>query len=75
MSKVLEITEVLPKLSDPELRDVERALHALYRQRGSGIIYDDAYGVWTEEDQAQAAAGIFQMLDGEEQKASCLNDR
>jgi hypothetical protein len=68
MSTVAEITNALPKLSTEELQQVERALISIYRQRRTGIIYDDAYGVWTEEDQASAAAEVFAMMDAEEQK-------
>jgi len=28
-----------------------------------GILYDDAYGLWTEEDQASAAAEAFALMD------------
>lgn len=66
MSTVAEIAETLPTLSDEELRQVERALIGIYRQRKTGIIYDDAYGVWTEEDQASAAAEVFALMDAEE---------
>ncbi len=66
MSTVAEIAETLPKLSDEELREVERALISIYRQRKTGIVYDDAYGVWTEEDQASAAAQVFALMDAEE---------
>ena len=69
MSTIAEITQALPGLNDDELRAVERALHAIYRQRHTGIIYDDAHGVWTEVDQANAAARTFQMLDEEERRA------
>ena len=63
MSTVAEIEETLPNLSDEELRKVERQLISIYRQRKTGIIYDDAYGVWTEEDQASAAAQVFALMD------------
>ena len=63
MSTVAEIEETLPNLSDEELRMVERQLISIYRQRKTGIIYDDAYGVWTEEDQASAAAQVFALMD------------
>jgi hypothetical protein len=66
MSTVAEIAETLPKLSDEELHQVERALISIYRQRKTGIIYDDAYGVWTEEDQASAAAQAFALMDAGE---------
>lgn len=68
MSTVAEITSALPKLSTEELQQVERALISIYRQRHTGIIYDDAYGVWTEEDQASVAAQVFAMMDAEEEK-------
>ncbi len=55
MSTVAEITNVLPNLSTGELQQVERALISIYRQRKTGILYDDAYGVWTEEDQMAVA--------------------
>jgi hypothetical protein len=66
MSTVAEITKALPNLSNDELQQVERALISIYRQRKTGIIYDDAYGVWTEEDQASVAAEVFAMMDAEE---------
>ena len=68
MSTVADIKSALPKLSTEELQQVERALISIYRQRKSGIIFDDDYGVWTEEDQAAVADQAFQMLDKAEQK-------
>lgn len=68
MSTVAEITDALPKLNDEELRRVERALISVYRQRKTGIIFDDAYGVWTEEDQMAVADQAFALMDAEEQK-------
>jgi len=67
MSTVAEITNVLPDLSTEELQKIERALISIYRQRRTGIIYDDAYGVWTEEDQVSAAGQVFALMDDEEQ--------
>ncbi len=66
MSTVAQITNSLSNLSTEELQQIERALISIYRQRRSGIIYDDAYGVWTEENQAAAADEVFCMLDKEE---------
>ena len=66
MSTVAEITNALPELSTQELQQIERALIGIYRQRHNGIIYDDAYGVWTEEDQVSAAAQVFALMDAEE---------
>ena len=68
MSTVAEIADALPKLNDVELRQVERALISIYRQRRGGIIFDDAYGVWTEEDQMAAADQMFQLMDTAEQE-------
>lgn len=68
MSTVAEITNVLPNLSTEELQQVERTLISIYRQRKSGIIFDDDYGVWTEEDQMAVADQAFRMLDKAEQK-------
>ena len=66
MSTVAEIEVALAKLTDSELAQIERALHDQYRQRGGGIIYDDAYGIWTEDDQVSAAAEAFILMDREE---------
>lgn len=63
MSTIAEIKAALPKLKDEELRQVEQAVRQLYRDRHAGIIYDDAYGIWTEEDQIAAAAEAFALMD------------
>jgi hypothetical protein len=68
MSTVAEITNALANLSTEELQQVERTLISIYRQRKSGIIFDDAYGVWTEEDQMAVADQAFRMFDKAEQK-------
>ena len=68
MSTVAEIADALPKLNDEELRQIERALISIYRQRHTGIIYDDAYGVWTEEDQMSVADEAFLLMEAEEKK-------
>jgi hypothetical protein len=64
MSTLTEIEEALPRLSAEELMRVESRLHRLQRERGVGILYDDAYGVWTEDDQASVAAEAWETLDG-----------
>ncbi|MGI8965795.1 MAG: hypothetical protein ACR2H1_06860 [Limisphaerales bacterium] len=69
MNTVAEITDALPKLNNEELRAVERALISIYQQRRTGIIYDDAYGVWTEEDQMSVADQAFVLMEAEEKKA------
>ena len=66
VSTVAEVKSALPGLSLPELRQVEQAVRQLYRERHPGIIFDDAYGIWTEDDQASAAAEAFMLMDKEE---------
>ena len=59
MSSVTEIQAALPQLSTPELLQIEQSLHAIYRQRKDGLIYDDAYGVVTEADLIASAEEAF----------------
>ena len=66
MSTVGEIQAALPHLSNDELREVEQAVRQLYRHRNAGVIFDDAYGIWTEADQTSAAAEAFAVFDREE---------
>ena len=66
MSSVAEIREALAKLSTAELREVEVAIRSQYRSRHDGIVYDDSYGIWTEDDQTSAAAEAFALMDREE---------
>ena len=66
MSTVSEIRAALPNLTPEELQAVDVALREQFRQRKIGILYDDAYGLWTEEDQASAAAEAFALMDREE---------
>jgi len=70
MSTVAEIAGAMASLTDNDLRRVEQALHAIYRQRRTGIIFDDAYGVLTEEDQSALAAEAFKMMDRDERAAA-----
>lgn len=62
MSTVSEIQAALPGLTTEELRAVDIALREQLRARKIGILYDDAYGLWTEEDQASAAAEAFAQM-------------
>lgn len=66
MSTVSDIQAALPQLTADELRAVDAALRQQYRERKLGILYDDAYGLWTEEDQTSAAAEAFALMDQEE---------
>ncbi len=68
MSTIAEIEAVLPKLTAEELGRVERAVHNQFRQRGSGIIYDDTCGVETEADLIASADEAFQAYDKAEAK-------
>jgi hypothetical protein len=69
MSTVAEITSALSDLSTEELQKVERALISIYRQRKTGIIFDEAYGVWTEEDQVATAGQAFALMEEAENKS------
>jgi hypothetical protein len=64
MSTLAEIEQALPNLTVEELMRVEAALHRLQRERSVGVLYDDAYGLWTEDDQASVAAEAWSVLDG-----------
>jgi hypothetical protein len=65
MSSVAEIYNALSGLNNDELRQVERALISIYRQRRTGIIYDDAYGVLTEQDLAVICQDSLDVIQGE----------
>ena len=76
MRTVAEIQAALPTLGNDELRQVEQSVRQLYRARNAvSIIFDDAYGVWTEADQASAAAEVFEMLDREEGRSDAAGTR
>ena len=68
MSTVAEITAAIPSLTTSELREVERALIRTYRDRRTGIIFDDAYGTFTEEDLAVLQDEALQTIDGQSPK-------
>lgn len=66
MGTVSDITRSLAGLTTEELQQMERSLISIYRQRQTGILYDDAHGVWTEQNQAAAADQVFTLLNDEE---------
>jgi hypothetical protein len=66
MHTIQEITAALPNLSTDELQHIEQEIHNLYRTRDEHIIYDDGYGIWTEQDQNLVAAEVFRLLEKEE---------
>lgn len=68
MSTVVEIAEALPKLTNDELREVERVLLRTYRERKVGIIFDDAYGTLTEQDLAAIHDEAMRVIEGEPPK-------
>ena len=61
-----EIEASLTNLSTDELQHIERVIRDLYRVRHETIIYDDDYGIWTEQDQVSVAAEVFQMFEKDE---------
>jgi hypothetical protein len=65
MSTVAEINEAIPQLTDQELQAVEQKLIQEYRKRKVGIIYDDAYGTWTEEDLRAVQDEALRVIDGQ----------
>ena len=65
-TKTKEIQAALSGLSTRELYLIERSIHEMYRKRNENILYDDAYGVWTEEDQSSAAAEAFAIISDQE---------
>jgi len=67
MSAVSEIRAALPQLTNRDLQELDAAVREQFRARKIGILYDDAYGIWTEEDQASAAAEAFALIDREDQ--------
>ena len=73
MSTVAEITNALSGLSTEELQKVESALISIYRQRKTGIIYDDSYGVWTEEDQVAVAGQAFALMERPKMRIASAN--
>jgi hypothetical protein len=69
MSTVAEIAEALPKLTNQELREIERAVLQTYRDRKVGILFDDAYGTFTEQDLAAIHDDALRAIDGEPPKS------
>ncbi|MDB6040164.1 MAG: hypothetical protein JWM99_4005 [Verrucomicrobiales bacterium] len=63
MSSFAEIEAALPSLSTSELQRLEQTLLHLYRKRNVPIIYDDSYGLWTEDDQMAAVGEALVLLD------------
>ena len=61
-----EIQATLSELTSEDLQKLEGEIHKLYRQRKDPVIYDDAYGVWTEDDQASVADAALSILDAQE---------
>jgi hypothetical protein len=64
MSTVAEITQAIPRLNNSELREVEEAILRTYRDRKVGIIFDDAYGTFTDQDLAAIQDEALRIIDG-----------
>lgn len=69
MSTVAEIAKAIPNLTNEELRKVEELVLQSYRTRKIGIIFDDAYGTFTEEDLRAIQEQALHAIDGEAAKA------
>jgi len=65
MSTVAEINETIHRLTDDELRAVERRVIQEYRERKIGLIFDDSYGTMTEEDLRAIQEHTLRIIDGE----------
>jgi hypothetical protein len=59
-----EILAELPKLSREELCSIAVEVDRALREQGA-IIYDDAYGIFTEADQAALAGQAWNLMDGD----------
>lgn len=71
MNTIQEITTILPRLSSEELQSIEQVIHMLYWNRNVNIIYDDVYGICTDQDQNLASAEAFRFLDMEDELNNC----
>ena len=59
-----EILAELPKLSREELCSIAVHVDRALRDHGA-IVYNDAYGVFTEADQTALAAEAWELMDGD----------
>lgn len=60
---VAEIKQVLPSLSNDELRELERAILQTFRERRVGIIFDDDYGILTGQDLAVVCEEVLELIE------------
>ncbi len=67
MKTSTDIEATLPELSTEDLHRIECVIHGIYRRRHDRVIYDDAYGIWLEDDQTSAASEVFRVLDEQEE--------
>lgn len=68
MKSKAEIEAALQALKTEDLHHIECEIHRLYRHRGDRVLYDDAYGVWLEDDQISAAGEVFGLIEVGEAK-------
>lgn len=64
-----EILAELPKLSQEELCSIAIRVDRVLRDQGA-IVYDDAYGVFTQADQVDLAAQAWDLMGGDHGQAS-----
>jgi hypothetical protein len=64
-----EIMAEISKLSREDLCAIAVQIDRTLRERGA-IVYDDAYGLFTEADQASLASEAWEILDNPHGKAS-----
>ncbi len=64
-----EILAELPKLSREELCSIAIRVDRVLREQGA-IVYDDAYGVFTEADQTALAAQAWEPMSDDHGSAS-----
>ena len=64
-----EITSAVAELTTDEIVALERSLHAILRQRGAGLVYNDEYGAMSETELLSEADAAFAAYDAAEADA------
>jgi|GEM_PF-490384 len=63
---VEEMQAEIRRLSVADLQKLEDSIHAVYRSKRVGLLYDDAHGVLSEVDLVAAADAAFLEYDRNE---------
>lgn len=66
MNTVADITIATNSLDLEQLLQIESQHHALQRNKGRSVIFDDGFGLWTEEDQTNAASQAWEVFEASE---------